>query len=131
MVRASTGRIAIETVGFRDVHLTTNDRFDSGFLCSLIKSNRAEEITVIRNGDCRHFVLRRGLRQRIVIARAIEKTESGMKMEMNKTRHLFMAAPYIEAARYRACASRRACIVYGCGLSALRFARSAHLFPFD
>src|SRR5438105_15804724 len=35
-------------------------------------------------------------------------------------------ASRLEAARYRACASRRDCIVYGCGLSALRFACSAH-----
>ena len=33
-------------------------------------------------------------------------------------------ASRLEAARYRACASRRACVPYGCGLSALRFARS-------
>jgi hypothetical protein len=30
--------------------------------------------------------------------------------------------PWLRAARYRACASRRACIVYGFGLSASRFA---------
>src|SRR5438477_401773 len=38
--------------------------------------------------------------------------------------HFFMAAPYVEAARYRACASRRACIrsarlLDGCALSDL------------
>ena len=35
-----------------------------------------------------------------------------------------MVAPFLEAARYRACASRRAYIVSGFGLSALRFAVS-------
>ena len=40
-----------------------------------------------------------------------------------------MVAPFLEAARYRACASRRAYIVSGFGLSALRFARSAYDTP--
>src|SRR5206468_4185662 len=35
-----------------------------------------------------------------------------------------MAVPSLEAARYRACASRRACIVYGCALPGL------HSLPF-
>ncbi len=89
MIRTAAGGIAIEAAGLRNIHFAADDGFDAGLLRGFIEANCAEQISMIGDGDCRHFVFRSGLRQRVVIARAVEKAESGMKMQMDKVRHRF------------------------------------------
>ena len=84
MIRAAAGGIAIEPVRFRDIHLATNDRFDTSLGRGFIESDRAKKISVIGDGHSRHFVFRGGLGQCVVIASAIEKTEPRVQVEMNK-----------------------------------------------
>src|SRR5262249_40683024 len=84
MIRTTAGGIAIEAVCPGDVHFAANDRLDACLVCSFVESDRPEQIAMIGDGDRGHFVFRCSLRQRVVIARAIKKTESRVQMEMNK-----------------------------------------------
>src|SRR5438477_12154289 len=74
-------RIPIEPIRFRHVHLAADDRLHPGLVRRFIKSNRAEKVSMIGNGHRRHFVLRGGFRESVVIARAIEQTEAGMQVK--------------------------------------------------
>src|SRR5437899_3237616 len=95
MMRTAVGWIAIEPVRLRDVHFATDDRFDAGLIRSLVEPNGAEEIAVIRDGNRRHFVLCGRFRQRVVIARAVEKTETRMEMQMHKAGHKSLNIPFL------------------------------------
>src|SRR5262249_8024625 len=89
VIRPSACGITIMPAGFSDIHFATDDRFDAGFLCGFIKADRAEEVAMIRYGNCGHFVFCCGLCKSVVIAGAIEKTETGVKVEMNECRHVY------------------------------------------
>ena len=78
MMRPSACRIPIEPIRLRHIHFTANDRLDSRLLRRLVEADRAEKISMISNRNGRHFVLRRGLGERVVIACAIEKAKAGM-----------------------------------------------------
>ena len=70
-MRPPACRIAIKPIRLRNVHLTADDWFDTGLPRRLIKSDRSEKISMIRNGYGRHFVTRRSLRKHVVIAGAV------------------------------------------------------------
>src|SRR4051794_23006591 len=90
MVWPSARRIPVVAIGLGDIHLAANDRLHACFLGSLVESNGSEEISMVGHGDRRHFVFCSGLSQRLVIAGAVQKTETGMQMQMNKRRRHFL-----------------------------------------
>src|SRR6516164_5684550 len=88
MVWPAAGWIAVMPAGLGDVHFAADDRLDARLLCRLIKSDRTKQVAVIGDRHRRHFVFGRSLRERVVVAGAIKKTESGMQVKMYKGRHI-------------------------------------------
>ena len=87
VMRAAAGRIAIEAVGFRDIHFAADDRLHAFFRERVIKADRTEQIAVIGNGNRRHFVFGSGLGERVVVARPVKQAETGMQVKMNEIIH--------------------------------------------
>ena len=68
----------------RDVGLATNDRFDPGAGCFLVKFDRAKKIAVIGDGHGRHLELGRFFHQLLHPNGAVEQRIFGVKVEVNE-----------------------------------------------
>ena len=62
------------------------------FVRGFIEPDRAEEISMIGDGDSGHSVFRGGLGERVVIDGAVEQAEPGMQMEMDELRHVLRSS---------------------------------------
>jgi hypothetical protein len=76
MIRSAARGIAILVIGFRDVHLATNDGLYAGLGCRIVETDCTEKVAVVRDGDCRHSILRGRFSKHLVIDRTIKKAEA-------------------------------------------------------
>ena len=68
----------------RHVSFATNDRLDAGARRFLVKFDRAEEISVIGDGDRRHLEFLRFFHQLLHPHRTIQERILGVQVEMNE-----------------------------------------------
>src|SRR5262249_15002114 len=63
VVWPAAGRITVVPASLGDIHFTADDRLHAGFVCGFVETDRAEQISVIGDRNCRHFIFDGGLCQ--------------------------------------------------------------------
>src|SRR5690606_2595409 len=76
--------VFFQTGGFNEIEFAADERFDAGFLRSVVELDGTVEITVVGEGEGLHAELGGALHEPVDAAGAIEEAVVGVDVEMDE-----------------------------------------------